>query len=210
MVEQTGRARAGGAPLLLCLFGGLGLLLAIPIIALAALAILLEDGFPVFLWQERVGQFGRPFRILKLRTMRRDTPCLPAERLAGRLETVIRVGRVVRAWHVDELPQLWNVMMGEMALVGPRPVLSSHEALLAARRRLGIDALLPGITGLAQLVPETAVNDALKLTLDAEYARRRSLALDLWVAVGTVIPPLRRWVLIPPLPSPNSAGFEER
>jgi lipopolysaccharide/colanic/teichoic acid biosynthesis glycosyltransferase len=158
------------------------LVVAAPVLALAALAVVAAMGRPVLYRQRRTGKDGRPFVLLKLRTMRSGGA--DAARLTP-------LGRLLRATSVDELPQLWNVLRGDMSLVGPRPLLPEYLGRYTteqARRH----AVRPGITGLAQVRGRNALSWPEKLALDVEYVDRASLALDLRILAGTVACVLRR------------------
>ena len=125
--------------------------------------------------------------MLKFRSMRTDTPnCSTAELIALGLEPYTRVGKWLRKTSLDELPQLWNVLTGEMSLVGPRPALPSQTELNAQREVLGVHALRPGITGWAQVNGRDNLSDAEKVARDSEYLKRQSVGLDLWILVRTV------------------------
>nr|WP_232848882.1 sugar transferase [Amphritea pacifica] len=129
-------------------FSLIGLVCSFPILLLLVFIGLCDTGFPVF-FQQRVGRYKRPFTLIKLRTMRVD-----AESVATHLadsDSVTGFGRFLRRTKLDELPQLWNVLKGDMSLVGPRPGLFNQHELTAAREKLGIYTVRPGITGLAQV-----------------------------------------------------------
>jgi len=158
------------------LLGAAGLLLlGAPVLALAAGAVLLALGRPVLFRQLRAGHAGKPFRVLKLRSMRAG-PGDDAARLG-------RFGRALRASALDELPQLWNVLRGEMSLVGPRPLPMEYLPLYAPRERARL-LVRPGLCGLAQAAGRNAVGWGLRLRLDAAYARRVSLLLDLRIMLA--------------------------
>lgn len=125
-----------------------GLVLGFPVLLLILLIGLFDTGSPLF-FQERVGRHGKPFTLVKFRTMRRDTPSV-ASHLA-QASAITPFGRFLRRTKLDELPQLWNVLKGEMSLVGPRPCLFSQQELIREREIRGVLAARPGITGLAQL-----------------------------------------------------------
>ncbi|MCS6891824.1 MAG: sugar transferase [Rhodovarius sp.] len=148
----------------------LGLILAAPLLVLAAAAIRLSMGPPVLFRQERAGLHGRPFLLLKLRSMR-PGPGEDAERLTP-------LGRLLRATAIDELPQLINVLRGEMSLVGPRPLPLSYLPLFDERQRRRL-AVRPGLCGLAQAAGRNAVPWARRLRLDQAYLRRISFRRDL-------------------------------
>lgn len=178
------------------LLAGALLLLVSPVLALAALAIRLDTPGPVFYRQERVGQNGRRFRVVKLRTMRDRAEDTTGAVFASRDDTrITRVGRILRRTRLDEVPQLWNVLVGEMSLVGPRPERPEFVELLSQRYPLFRlrSAVKPGVTGWAQ-IRYGYVNDieafAQKLSLDLFYLKHRSFAMDLlilWATVKTVV-----------------------
>ncbi len=151
------------------------LLAAAPLLALAALGVLLALGRPVLFRQERAGCDGKPFQVLKLRSMA-PGPGDDAARLG-------RFGRALRACALDELPQLWNVLRGEMSLVGPRPLPMAYLPLYSRRERARLK-VRPGLCGLAQAAGRNAVPWPLRLRLDAAYPRRVSLALDVRIMLA--------------------------
>lgn len=162
---------------------GAALVFALPVIGLLVLAVRRETPGPGLFRQTRIGRNGEPFVCLKLRTMAADAPQLPTHEVASRHVTPL--GRRLRRWKLDELPQLWNVLKGEMSFVGPRPCLPSQTALIAERQRLGVFAARPGITGLAQ-VEGVDMSDPVRLSaIDAQYARRANMALDLGLIFRT-------------------------
>jgi O-antigen biosynthesis protein WbqP len=165
----------------------LGLVLSAPLWLVLALLIRLDSPGPVLFRQRRVGRNRREFTLLKLRSMRCDTPTLStADLRASGLEPYTRVGKWLRKTSLDELPQLWNVLVGEMSLVGPRPALPSQTELNARREALGVHALRPGITGWAQVTGRDGLSDDEKVARDAEYLQRQSLAFDLLIVWRTV------------------------
>jgi lipopolysaccharide/colanic/teichoic acid biosynthesis glycosyltransferase len=167
--------------------GGTVLLaLASPVLAAAAVAILLEDGRPVLFTQRRPGLRGRPFTIYKLRTMVRD-----AERMGAGLavnagdERILRCGDFLRRTAIDELPQLWNVLRGEMSLVGPRPTLQEQVDRYTPHQRKRLD-VKPGLTGWSQIQGRTSIPWSQRIELDVWYAENWSLALDAKILWRTV------------------------
>lgn len=168
------------------------LLLALPIMLLAVIAIVVESGTPVFIVQERVGRGGRPFLCVKFRSMRADAERDGVARWASPNDSrVTRVGRVLRKVRIDELPQLFNVLSGEMSLVGPRPERPSFVAGLKEQIRFYDvrHSIKPGVTGWAQIrYPYgSSVEDAQrKLQYDLYYVKNHSLALDVLILVETV------------------------
>jgi lipopolysaccharide/colanic/teichoic acid biosynthesis glycosyltransferase len=166
---------------------GIGLLLLSPVLIVAAILIRREMGNPVLFRQIRPGRHGKPFTMIKLRTMRdstddKGTPLADAERLT-------RLGRFLRGSSLDELPELWNVLKGEMSLVGPRPLLMEYLPLYSpeqARRH----EVRPGVTGWAQINGRNAISWEQKFALDVWYVDNKSLPLDLrilWLTIRKVL-----------------------
>ncbi len=164
---------------------GTALLAASPVLGLAALAIKLEDGGPVLYRQTRVGCNGLDFELLKLRTM-----VAGAERIGAGLSVnegdprITRVGRVLRRLSLDELPQLWNVVRGEMSVIGPRPTLRYQVEQYDARQRRRLD-VKPGITGWAQVNGRAALPWHERIELDVWYVEHRTPRLDLEILART-------------------------
>lgn len=161
-----------------------GLLVAVPIGLAVAGAIAVESGRPVLFIQERVGAGGAPFRLLKFRSMAVGAPNVESAE-AGHLQ-VTKVGRIIRRLNLDELPQLLNVLKGDMSLVGPRPALPSQEDLLSARGSGGAERLKPGLTGLAQVHSYDGMTPEAKAAFDNRYAADVTLVGDLRVFARTV------------------------
>jgi O-antigen biosynthesis protein WbqP len=162
-----------------------GLLVLWPVIALAGLLVALEDGRPVLYRQVRLGRDEKPFTLWKLRSMRKDTGRVPTHLASAR--SVTAVGRWLRRSKLDELPQLWNVLKGEMSLVGPRPCLPDQHELIEARRRHGALGLPVGITGLAQVSGYDFSTPEETAACDGEYARRAGLGYDLRLILKTLL-----------------------
>ncbi len=172
------RARMTGKRILDVVGAAVGLALGIPALLLTAALIRFCDGAPVLFRQDRLGRGRRPFRILKLRTMS-----------GGR---VTRLGAVLRDLGLDELPQLWNVLAGEMALVGPRPLTGADVARIGwgGERFAARWAVRPGLTGLAQLAPVRRCDARVSWLLDRTYVRRCGVGLDLRILAGSALVPL--------------------
>lgn len=161
------------------------LLATSPIIAGAAAAIYAEDRSNPFFLQQRVGMDQQAFTLLKLRTMRTETPHRVSHEISA--DSCTSIGRRLRRWKIDELPQLVNVVKGEMRLVGPRPGLASDETLTAAREAKGVFNALPGITGLSQLRGIDMSEPSRLADSDAEYLRSRSVMGDIRILVNTAL-----------------------
>jgi len=166
---------------------GAGLAAASPLLALSALAVKLEDGGPVLYRQTRVGKDGVDFELLKLRTM-----IVGAERVGAGYAVnegdarITRVGRVLRKLSLDELPQLWNVVRGDMSVIGPRPTLRYQVERYDARQRRRLD-VKPGITGWAQIHGRAALPWADRIELDVWYVDHRSRKTDLLILLRTPV-----------------------
>ena len=160
-----------------------GLALFAPMAPLVMLAIVIESPASPIFAQTRMGRHGRPFTIYKFRTMHPDTPWVATHEM--RPGNVLRVGRILRKFKIDEVPQLVNVLLGQMSLVGPRPCLLTQKELIAARRRAGVFEVLPGITGLAQVNGIDMSEPERLARWDADYIATRSLWLDLRILLQT-------------------------
>ena len=168
----------------LAIAGG-ALLVASPLLALAALAIKLEDGGPVLYRQTRVGRDGTDFELLKLRTMVVGAETMGAGLAVNRGDSrITRAGRILRKLSLDELPQLWNVVRGEMSVIGPRPTLRYQVEQYDERQRHRLD-VKPGITGWAQVNGRASLPWADRIELDVWYVEHRSLRLDLKILART-------------------------
>jgi lipopolysaccharide/colanic/teichoic acid biosynthesis glycosyltransferase len=189
---------------------GLALLVLVPVIAAAALAVRLSSPGPVLFRQRRLGRGMRPFTVLKFRTMRADADSAVHREfvrslIAGKPEPdehgqlyklvvddrVTRVGRFLRSWSLDEVPQLWNVLRGDMSLVGPRPVIE-YEVEQYPDWYLQRFAVKPGMTGLWQVSGRNERTYEEMVRFDVEYAERRSLFLDLRILARTALVVMRR------------------
>ncbi len=162
---------------------------AAPIILVLCAFVTFVSGWPPLIVQTRVGAGERPIRVVKLRTMRVGVPTVAKSDLLSSPglpdKPYISGGRFLRAASLDELPQIYNVLIGSMSLVGPRPALPSQEDLLTLRRAHDVTALRPGITGLAQINGREALSLATKVRFEAHYRRHASLGLDLAILFKT-------------------------
>ena len=163
-----------------------GLILFSPALAVVAVAVKLEGPGPVLHWSRRVGRCERIFRMPKFRTMRLGTPDVATHLLADPAQWVTPLGRFLRRTSLDEIPQFWSVLVGDMSLVGPRPALFNQDDLVALRRAAGVDALRPGITGWAQINGRDELPIPEKVRLDAEYLAQMSFGFDLQIMLGTI------------------------
>ncbi len=159
------------------------LIVTFPLLAGGA-AVCALSGEGILFWQERIGREGKPFRICKLRTMKRDTPTLARGELLCPEDYYIPGGAFLRSTGIDELPQLWNVLKGEMSLIGPRPLIPRERETHRRRQRLGVYAIRPGITGLAQLCGDPPPKS--KAALDRLYLENRSPNMDGAIVLATL------------------------
>jgi len=166
-------------------FGLIALAVALPVLLLACVAIKLESPGPVLYRQWRSGRDGKPFQILKLRTMVDGADRLGPALTQSVDPRITRIGSVLRRWSIDELPQLLNVLAGQMSLVGPRPELVTIAARYSPRQQ-GVFRALPGITGWSQINGRDDLSIAEKLELDLDYAMNRTTLWDLIILTRTV------------------------
>ena len=160
--------------------------LAAPLLGAIAAAIKFESRGPLFFRQERIGRHGRPFEIVKFRTLVDSPPGEPADYLISKSDPrITRVGAFLRRWSLDELPQVWNVLRGDMSIVGPRPTLRYQVERYDdfQRRRLEV---LPGVTGWAQVSGRNELSWPERIKLDVWYVDHRSFFLDLTIVAATV------------------------
>lgn len=167
---------------------GACLLLGWPVLAIIAIAIKLDSPGPVLFRQQRVGKGKRLFPILKFRTMRTDTPKdMPTHLLQNPDAFITRTGRFLRKTSLDELPQLINIFMGDMAVVGPRPALYNQDDLIAERDKYGANDVRPGLTGLAQVSGRDELPIPVKAKLDGAYVQRITFLGDMKLIFRTAI-----------------------
>lgn len=169
----------------------LSLLLALPI-ALIALAIRLTSAGPAVYWSNRVGRDNKIFRMPKFRSMRTDTPAVATHLLQNPEQYITPVGKFLRKTSLDELPQLWSILAGDMSFVGPRPALYNQDDLIALRTERGVHTLVPGLTGWAQINGRDELPIPQKVEFDAQYLQRRSFWFDLRIMALTAWRVLRR------------------
>jgi O-antigen biosynthesis protein WbqP len=163
-----------------------GLILLSPLLAGIALAVRLGSPGPALHWSSRVGRFNAIFKMPKFRTMRTGAPNVATHLLPDPDAWITPLGRFLRRSSLDELPQLWSVLTGDMSLIGPRPALFNQDDLVALRTAAGVDALRPGVTGWAQINGRDDLPVPEKARLDAEYLARQGLLLDLKIILVTL------------------------
>lgn len=170
------------------IIAALALIILSPVLLVLALLIKLDSSGPVFFTQRRIGKNKTYFNIYKFRTMKTDAPKDIPTHLLNNSDTVItRAGRFVRKTSLDELPQLINILKGEMSIIGPRPALWNQEDLIDERDKYGANALTPGLTGWAQINGRDELPIAVKAALDGEYVRKISFWFDCKCFFGTIV-----------------------
>lgn len=167
------------------------LILALPLVLLS-LAIRVTSPGPVLYWSDRVGKDNRIFRMPKFRSMRIGTPAVATHLLQDPAQFLTPIGGFLRKSSMDELPQLWSILVGEMSFVGPRPALFNQDDLIEMRTKAGVHKLLPGLTGWAQVNGRDELPIPEKVALDAEYLVRCSFLFDLNIVRMTLAKVIRR------------------
>lgn len=175
----------------LCLTFFASLFLALPILLVAVMVRLTSIG-PVLYWSDRVGRDNKIFKMPKFRTMKTDTPAVATHLLENPGQFLTPVGSFLRKSSLDELPQLWSIIKGDMSFVGPRPALFNQDDLVALRTQYGVDKLVPGLTGWAQINGRDELPIPEKVKLDVDYMKNQSFWLDLKIIFLTFVKVLRR------------------
>ena len=166
-------------------------ILAVPVLLVAALVRLTSAG-PALYWSDRVGRLNAIFKMPKFRSMREGTPAVATHLLADAHAHLTPIGSFLRKSSLDELPQLWSILAGDMSFVGPRPALFNQLDLIELRTRLGVHELMPGLTGWAQINGRDELPIPDKVKLDAEYLKRQSLGFDIRILWLTFLKVVRR------------------
>ncbi len=166
-------------------------ILLFPLLFVAFLVRVTSPG-PVLYWSERVGRYNRSFKMPKFRSMSIDSPEVATHLLQNPDQWLTPIGSFLRKTSIDELPQLWSILKGDMSFVGPRPALFNQHDLIALRTSAGVHELVPGLTGLAQVNGRDELLIPDKVRLDTEYLQKRSFGFDLWILWLTLLKVLRR------------------
>lgn len=161
-------------------------------IFIALVLVKLSSAGPALYWSERIGRYNRVFIMPKFRSMRTDTPPVATHLLEDPARYLTPVGDFLRKSSLDELPQLWSIIKGDMSFVGPRPALFNQDDLVALRTEAGVHEIVPGLTGWAQVNGRDELSIAEKVTLDVEYLHKRSFWFDLKILYLTGLSVLRR------------------
>jgi O-antigen biosynthesis protein WbqP len=164
-----------------------GLLLALPVFILITLAIRISSTGPALYWSDRVGRHNQLFKMPKFRSMRIDAPAVATHLLSNPDQWLTPIGSFLRRSSLDELPQLWSILKGDMSFVGPRPALFNQDDLIKLRTEKGVHEVLPGLTGWAQINGRDEIPIPQKVQLDAEYLHRQSILFDLKILWMTAL-----------------------
>ena len=162
-----------------------------PIFFIVAIVVFFEDGLPVFFTQKRVGMNYSFFNIYKFRSMKRNTPNVATHLLNNPEQYLLKIGKFIRKTSLDELPNLINIVRGEMVFVGPRPALFNQDDLMVLRVATGVDKLKPGITGWAQINGRDDIAIEKKVQLEQEYLQKKSFLFDIEILITTFTNVLR-------------------
>ncbi|UKS67658.1 sugar transferase [Rossellomorea marisflavi] len=165
----------------------IGMILATPFILIIIIAIKFSSRGPILFKQKRVGKHRMTFNILKFRTMKIDTPSdTPTHLLNNPDQYITYIGKILRKSSMDELPQLWNIFVGDMSFIGPRPALWNQHDLIAEREKYGVNNIMPGLTGWAQINGRDELPIIIKAELDGEYVKNQNFKMDLKCFFGTI------------------------
>ena len=165
----------------------LALPFVLPISGLLAALVILTSPGPALYWSDRVGRHNRLFKMPKFRSMRIDTPAVATHLLSNPDQWLTPIGSFLRRSSLDELPQLWSILKGDMSFVGPRPALFNQDDLIKLRTEKGVHEVLPGLTGWAQINGRDEIPIPQKVQLDAEYLHRQSILFDLKILWMTAL-----------------------
>jgi O-antigen biosynthesis protein WbqP len=163
----------------------IGIIIFSPIFLFLFIVIFIEDGFPVFFTQKRVGINYKFFKIYKFRSMKKNTPNVATHLLTNPDQYLLKIGKLIRKTSLDELPNLINIINGEMVFVGPRPALFNQDDLMMLRVATGVSKLKPGITGWAQINGRDDISIEKKVQLEQDYLRRKSFLFDIEIIIKT-------------------------
>lgn len=170
----------------------LALLVLLVPIGLVSLLVRLTSHGPIVYWSDRVGKNNQLFKMPKFRTMRVDTPAVATHLLSNPEQFLTPIGSFLRRSSLDELPQLWSILRGDMSFVGPRPALFNQDDLVTLRTRFGVDLMTPGLTGWAQINGRDELPIPDKVQLDVEYLKRQSFWFDLKIIFLTFLKVLKK------------------
>ena len=174
------------------IFSFILLIVLLPLFIIVSLAIVVDSNFPIFFKQKRIGKDNTHFWIYKFRTMKLDTPDIPTHLVKNSASLNTSIGLLLRKLSIDELPQLINIIKGEMIFIGPRPALHNQHDLIKLRTVIGVHSLLPGVTGWAQVNGRDKLSITEKVKMDEFYLKNQSLFLDLRILFMTLVKVFKR------------------
>jgi O-antigen biosynthesis protein WbqP len=169
-----------------------GIFYAWPMVLIIYICVRATSPGPAIYWSDRVGRHNRIFKMPKFRTMRADTPAVATHLLSDPGKALTPIGSFLRRSSLDEIPQLWSILKGDMSFVGPRPALFNQYDLIALRTQYGVDALVPGLTGWAQVNGRDALSVPDKVQFDLQYLQSRSFSMDIQILYMTFVKVIRR------------------
>lgn len=170
----------------------LGIIALSPVLIIVSVLIKLESKGPIIFKQLRAGKDSKPFYIYKFRSMKVNTPNIATNDFSNASDYITKIGRFIRKTSLDEIPQLFNILKGDMSIVGPRPVILEEVELIELRQTYNVDKILPGITGWAQINGRDNINNEEKVKYDYEYLTKKSIIMDLYIIVMTALKVLKR------------------
>ncbi len=168
------------------------IILLLPLFIILSIFIFFEDGFPIFFTQKRIGIYSKPFKIYKFRSMKKNTPNIASHLLLNPNNYLLKTGKIMRKTSLDELPNLFNILLGDMTFIGPRPALYNQYDLIKLRSMEGIDKILPGLTGWAQVNGRDDISIELKVYYDKIYVDNKTIFLKFKILILTIINILNR------------------
>lgn len=164
----------------------IGSIILFPFFIIFGIIIFIDNPGPIFFTQKRVGKNKKLFRLIKFRTMKTNTPDIPTHLLENPEQYITRFGKFLRKTSIDELPQIWNILIGKMSIIGPRPALWNQDDLIAERDKYGANDIKPGLTGWAQINGRDELEIPVKAAFDGEYVKRMSFWFDCKCFFGTI------------------------
>ena len=173
-------------------FSMLGIIILSPVLIVVSILIKLESRGPIIFKQLRAGKNSKPFYIYKFRSMKIDTPNIATNDFTNASYYITKIGKFIRKTSLDEMPQLFNILKGDMSIVGPRPVILEESELIELRQAHNIDKILPGITGWAQINGRDNIGNKEKVKYDYEYLSRKSVLMDVYIILMTALKVLKR------------------
>ena len=174
------------------LLSSIFLILLIPVIAIVTVLIKLTSNGSVFHISKRIGRNNKPFLMFKFRTMTIDAPNVETNLLIEPHKYITKIGAILRKTSLDEIPQLWHILIGQMSFVGPRPALYNQKVLILMRTNAGLHLLTPGLTGWAQINGRDELNNMEKIKFDKEYDEKKNIYFDIYIILLTIIKVFRK------------------